>query len=131
MFLSLCCFTYIETSLICWLVMLYGIFSLVGYLMPNPVCMYVLVMYYSLMICFLVLILKWARAHLFAHNYMIPVLLCNSNNSTLVIFFANNCFKYRKYEPPHMDDQKQNNQLEPTHDSSVPIQDVALKTYLK
>ena len=30
-----------------------------------------------------------------------------------------------------MDDQKQDDQLEPTYNSSVPIQDVALKTYRK
>ena len=30
--------------------------------------------------------------------------------------------------PPHMDEQRQNDQLEPTYNSSVPIQDVALKT---
>ena len=31
----------------------------------------------------------------------------------------------------HMDEQRQDDQLEPTHNSSVPIQDVTLKTYLK
>ena len=30
-----------------------------------------------------------------------------------------------------MDEQKQDDQLEPTYNSSVPIQDVALKTYRK
>ena len=30
--------------------------------------------------------------------------------------------------PPHMDEQGQDNQLEPTYSSSVPIRDVALKT---
>ena len=30
--------------------------------------------------------------------------------------------------PHHMDEQRQNNQLEPTYNSSVPIRDVALKT---
>ena len=33
--------------------------------------------------------------------------------------------------PPHMDKQKQNDQLEPTYSSSVPIRDVALKTCRK
>ena len=33
--------------------------------------------------------------------------------------------------PLHMDKQRQDNQLEPTYNSSVPIQDVALKTYWK
>ena len=33
--------------------------------------------------------------------------------------------------PLHMDEQKQDDQLEPTYNSSVPIQDVALKTYQK
>ena len=31
----------------------------------------------------------------------------------------------------HMDEQRQDDQLEPTYNSSVPIQDVALKTYQK
>ena len=31
----------------------------------------------------------------------------------------------------HMDEQRQDDQLEPTYNSSVPIQDVALKTYRK
>ena len=31
----------------------------------------------------------------------------------------------------HMDEQRQGDQLEPTYSSSVPIQDVALKTYRK
>ena len=31
----------------------------------------------------------------------------------------------------HKDEQKQDDQLEPTYNSSVPIQDVALKTYRK
>ena len=34
-------------------------------------------------------------------------------------------------EPLHMDEQKQNDQLEPTCSSAVPIQNVALKTYQK
>ena len=33
--------------------------------------------------------------------------------------------------PLHMADQKQDDQLEPTYNSSVSIQDVALKTYQK
>ena len=33
--------------------------------------------------------------------------------------------------PLHMDKQRQDDQLEPTYNSSVPIQDVALKTYRK
>ena len=33
--------------------------------------------------------------------------------------------------PLHMDEQRQDDQLEPTYNSSVPIQDVALKTYQK
>ena len=33
--------------------------------------------------------------------------------------------------PLHMDDQKQDDQLEPTSNSFVPTQDVALKTYQK
>ena len=33
--------------------------------------------------------------------------------------------------PFHMDEQKQDDQLEPTYSSSVPIRDVALKTYRK
>ena len=31
--------------------------------------------------------------------------------------------------PLHIDEQRQDDQLEPIHNSSVPIQDVALKTY--
>ena len=31
--------------------------------------------------------------------------------------------------PLHIDEQRQDDQLEPTYNSSVPIQDVALKTY--
>ena len=31
--------------------------------------------------------------------------------------------------PLHMDEQRQDNQLEPTYNSTAPIQDVALKTY--
>ena len=31
--------------------------------------------------------------------------------------------------PPHMDEQRQDVQLGPTYNSTVPIQDVALKTY--
>ena len=31
------------------------------------------------------------------------------------------------YEPPHMDEQRLDNQLEPIYNSSVPIQDVAWK----
>ena len=31
--------------------------------------------------------------------------------------------------PLHMDEQRQDDQLEPTYNSSVPIQDIALKTY--
>ena len=34
-------------------------------------------------------------------------------------------------EPFHMDEQRQDDQLEPTNNSSVLIQDVALKTYRK
>ena len=30
-----------------------------------------------------------------------------------------------------MDEQKKDDQVEPTHNSSVPIQDVAVKTYLE
>ena len=33
--------------------------------------------------------------------------------------------------PLHMDEQMQDDQREPTYNSSVPIQDVALKTYRK
>ena len=33
--------------------------------------------------------------------------------------------------PLHMDEQKQDDQLEPTYKSCVPIQDVALKVYRK
>ena len=33
--------------------------------------------------------------------------------------------------PLHMDEQKQDDQLEPTYNSSVPMQDVALKTNRK
>ena len=33
--------------------------------------------------------------------------------------------------PLHIDEQKQDDQLEPIYNSSVPIQDVALKTYLE
>ena len=33
--------------------------------------------------------------------------------------------------PPHMDEQKQDDQLEPTYNSFVPIPDVALKTSQK
>ena len=33
--------------------------------------------------------------------------------------------------PPHIDEQRQDNQLEPTYNSAVPIPDVALKTYRK
>ena len=33
--------------------------------------------------------------------------------------------------PLHMDEQRQDDQLEPTYNSYVPIQDVALKTYRK
>ena len=33
--------------------------------------------------------------------------------------------------PPHMDKQRQDDQLEPIYNSSVPIQDGALKTYLE
>ena len=32
---------------------------------------------------------------------------------------------------PHKDEKRQDDQQEPTHNSSVPIQDVALKTYRK
>ena len=32
-------------------------------------------------------------------------------------------------DPHHMDKQRQDNQLEPIYNSSVPIQDVTLKTY--
>ena len=35
------------------------------------------------------------------------------------------------YEPPHMAEQKQGDQLEPTYSSSVRIRDVALWTYQK
>ena len=35
------------------------------------------------------------------------------------------------YGPPHMVEQKQDNQLEPTYSSYVMIRDVALKTYQK
>ena len=35
------------------------------------------------------------------------------------------------YGPSHMAEQKQDDQLEPTHTSSLRIQDVALKTYQK
>ena len=35
------------------------------------------------------------------------------------------------YGPLHMDEQRQDDQLEPTYNSSVPIQDVALKTNQK
>ena len=34
-------------------------------------------------------------------------------------------------EPPHMGEQRQDDQLGPTYNSSVPIQDVVLKTYWK
>ena len=33
--------------------------------------------------------------------------------------------------PFHMDEQRQDDQLEPTYSSSLPIQDVAMKTYRK
>ena len=33
--------------------------------------------------------------------------------------------------PLHMDEQRQDNQLEPIYNSSVPIRDVAMKTYRK
>ena len=33
--------------------------------------------------------------------------------------------------PLHMDEQRQDKQLDPTYNSSVPIQDVALKTHRK
>ena len=35
------------------------------------------------------------------------------------------------YGPPHMTEQKQGDQLEPTHSSSVSIWDVTLRTYRK
>ena len=35
------------------------------------------------------------------------------------------------YGTPHMAEQKQNDQLEPTYNSSVRIRDVALRTYQK
>ena len=35
------------------------------------------------------------------------------------------------YGPLHMDDQRQDDQLEPTYSSYVPIRDVALKTCRK
>ena len=35
------------------------------------------------------------------------------------------------YEPPHMAEQKQGDQLEPTYNSSVRIRDVAMRTCQK
>ena len=35
------------------------------------------------------------------------------------------------YGPLHMDEERQDDQLEPTYSNSVPIRDVALKTYQK
>ena len=34
-------------------------------------------------------------------------------------------------EPIHMDEQRQDDQLEPTYSSSLPIRDVSLKTFRK
>ena len=34
-------------------------------------------------------------------------------------------------DPHYMDEQKQDNRQEPTYNSPVPIQDIALKTYRK
>ena len=45
-----------------------------------------------------------------------------AGTSSLVMF---------SYGPPHMAEQKQEDQLEPTYSSSVRIRDVALRTYQK
>ena len=46
---------------------------------------------------------------------------CWRNKDELIVMFSNG--------PPHMAEQKRDDQLEPTYSSSVRIRDVALKTY--
>ena len=43
---------------------------------------------------------------------------------------VNSCVTY-SCGPHHMDEQRQDDELEPRYNSSVPILDVALKTYRK